>query len=94
MSNITSLNQADLGEVSISPHVIELITKLSSLETEGISELSGSFTGEIAEFLGRNESKGIKVVVEDEKAIIDISVIIEQGYNIPDLAERIGRAHV
>jgi len=77
-----------LGKIKIAPQVIEVITKLSALEVSGVADLSGGFTDEIVDFLGRGKgsAKGIKVEIGEKETAIDISVVIKYGYNIPELA--------
>ena len=79
-----------LGEIKISPLVIETITKLSTLEVEGVADLSGNFVRDITGFLNFNSANnGIKVVIEEKEVIIDISITMKNGYSIPELAEKI-----
>ncbi|GBF11035.1 MAG: Asp23/Gls24 family envelope stress response protein [Tepidibacillus sp.] len=81
----------EIGTIQISPQVIEVITKLSTIEVEGVAGLSGGFTEGIVEFLGRNKNttKGIKVEVGQKETAVDVSVIIKYGYPIPKVAEEI-----
>ncbi len=81
----------EIGKIHIAPQAIELIAKVSTMEVKGVAELSGGFTGEIKEFLGRNKNavKGIKVEVGEEETAVDVSVIIKYGYMITEVAENI-----
>lgn len=52
--------------------------------------MSGGFAGGFAELLGRkNLSKGVKVEVGQREAAVDVSVIIEYGHRIPEVASAI-----
>ncbi|KHF32497.1 Alkaline shock protein 23 [Paenibacillus sp. P1XP2] len=54
--------------------------------------MSGGFAGGIAELLGRkNLSKGVKVEVGQREAAVDVSVIIEYGNRLPQVATEIQR---
>jgi uncharacterized alkaline shock family protein YloU len=49
--------------------------------------LSGGIAGGIAEALGRkNLSKGVKVEAGEKEAAIDLYIIVEYGYRIPEVA--------
>lgn len=87
MSEMNTFNDS-FGEVNISPHVIETIAKLSTVEIEGVVDINGGFASEIAEFLGRN-NRGIKVSLDDEDTSIDLSITIKNGYVLTDLAEKV-----
>lgn len=79
------IDETDLGIIRISPDVIEVIARISTLDVEGVIELNNS------SFLGINTdgSKGIKVEVGEKEVAVDISVNIKYGYSIPSLAESI-----
>lgn len=90
-NEILNYEVTQLGKIRIAPLVIEILAKLSTLEIDGVVDLSGGFTGEIREFLGRNKNvaKGIKVELGEKDVTIDVSVIIKYGFTILDVAERI-----
>lgn len=88
----TEYVSTELGTVQIAPEVLEVIAGLAAIEIEGVAGMSGGIAGGIAQLLGRkNLSKGVKVVLADEEAKIDLSMIVEYGYRIPDLSEQISR---
>jgi uncharacterized alkaline shock family protein YloU len=52
--------------------------------------MSGGLAGGLADMLGRkNLSKGVKVEVKEETALVDVYVIINYGNSIPDVAWKI-----
>lgn len=80
----------DLGRIQIAPEVVEIIAGLATIEIEGVAGMSGGFAGGIAELLGRkNLSKGVKVEVGEKQAAVDVSIIVEYGYPIPELSRAI-----
>jgi len=91
MDELKEYEVTKIGKIRIAPQVIEMIAKQSTLEIEGVVDLSGSFAGEIKEFLGRNKHtvKGIKVEVGEAETSVDVSVVIKYGYNITEIAEKI-----
>jgi uncharacterized alkaline shock family protein YloU len=84
--------KTDIGNIQIAPEVIEVIAGLATIEVQGVAGMSGGFAGGIAELLGRkNLSKGVKVEVGQRQAAVDVSIIINYGYKIPEVAHEIQR---
>ncbi|MDP5273601.1 Asp23/Gls24 family envelope stress response protein [Chengkuizengella axinellae] len=82
--------KTDMGHIQIAPEVVEVIAGLATVEIEGVAGMSGGFAGGIAELLGRkNLSKGVKVEVGEKEAAVDVSIIVEYGYRIPDVSQQI-----
>lgn len=80
-----------LGKVEISDNVIATISGSALLNCEGIVGLPAKKIADgVNDFLGReNIGKGIKITIEDDKILVDVSVIIEYGVNISKVAEDI-----
>jgi uncharacterized alkaline shock family protein YloU len=79
-----------LGNIQIAPEVIEIIAGLATIEVNGVAGMSGGFAGGFAELLGRkNLSKGVKVDVGQREAAVDVSIIIEYGQRLPEVASAI-----
>ncbi|MDF2658350.1 MAG: alkaline-shock protein [Paenibacillus sp.] len=88
----TEFEKTDIGTIQIAPEVIEVIAGLATVEVPGVAGMSGGFAGGIAELLGRkNLSKGVKVEVGQREAAIDVSIVIEFGHRIPEVAGAIQR---
>ncbi|KEQ22896.1 Asp23/Gls24 family envelope stress response protein [Paenibacillus tyrfis] len=82
--------KTEMGTIQIAPEVIEIIAGMATVEVPGVAGMSGGFAGDIAEFLGRkNMSKGVKVEVGQREAAIDVSVVIEFGTRIPEVASAV-----
>ena len=82
----------ETGTIQIANEVIEIIAKLAAAEVDGVAGMSGSVVGGIAEMLkGKNKklSKGVEVEAGDEQASVNLSVIVEYGTSIPDIANQI-----
>jgi uncharacterized alkaline shock family protein YloU len=89
---ITDYERTDMGTIQIAPEVIEVIAGLATVEVSGVKGMSGGFAGGIAELLGRkNLSKGVKVEVGQREAAVDVSIIVEYGNRIPEIASEIQR---
>lgn len=84
--NLTDVN-ANIGAVKISDEVVAIIAGIAATEIPGVAGMSGGIAGGIAEALGRkNLSKGVKVEVGEKEAAIDLYIIVEYGFRIPDVA--------
>ncbi|MDD2553721.1 MAG: Asp23/Gls24 family envelope stress response protein [Desulfotomaculaceae bacterium] len=90
LSEIASEEQTSLGTIRIADDVVKVIAGLAAIEIKGVAGMSGGLAGGIVEMLGRkNLAKGIKVEVGEKEAAIDLSVIIDYGVRIPDIAAQI-----
>lgn len=84
--------RTEMGTIQIAPEVIEVIAGLATIEVDGVAGMSGGLSTGIAELLGRkNFSKGVKVEVGQREAAIDVSIIVEYGRRVPDIAAEIQR---
>lgn len=87
LNNVEDINDAENG-IEISNDVIAVIAGVAVSEVQGVSSMSGGFAGGITEVLSgkKNLAKGIKVDKTDNKAKIDVNIIVEYGSRIPDVA--------
>ena len=74
--------------IQISSDVVAVIEGVAVSEVQGVSGMSGGFAGGITEVLSgkKNLAKGIKVEIDEDKAKIDVNIIVEYGSRIPDVA--------
>ena len=74
--------------IEISNDVIAVIAGVAVSEVQGVASMSGGFAGGITEVLSgkKNMAKGIKVDKTENKAKIDVNIIVEYGSRIPDVA--------
>lgn len=90
MSEVTPVSMEDIGQVGqiqIADEVIAIIAGIAATEVTGIAGMTGNFTGEIAEILGKkNLSKGVKVTVGEREVSVDLFVVIQFGIKIPEVA--------
>ncbi|MGM1045997.1 Uncharacterized conserved protein YloU, alkaline shock protein (Asp23) family [Paenibacillus uliginis N3/975] len=88
----TEFERTEIGQIQIAPEVIEVIAGLATVEVSGVAGMSGGFAGGIVELLGRkNLSKGVSVEVGQREAAVDVSVIVEYGHRLPEVAGEIQR---
>lgn len=82
--------RGELGDLKIANEVVGIIAGLAATEIPGVAGMSGGIAGGIAEMLGhRNLSKGVKVDLGEHQCIVDLSVIIQYGESIPEVAKQI-----
>lgn len=87
---IPDYEKTDMGNIQIAPEVIEVIAGLAAVEIEGVAGMSGGFVSGVTELLGRkNLAKGVKVEVGQKEAAVDVSIVIEYGFKIPEVAGKI-----
>jgi len=85
-------DRTEMGTIQIAPEVIAVIAGLAAIETEGVAGMSGGISSGIAEFLGRKDpSKGVKVEVGQREAAVDVSLVVEYGYRIPEVCSAVQR---
>ena len=77
--------------IKIANDVVAVIAGVAVSEVPGVAGMAGGFAGGISEvFSGKkNMSKGIKVDKTENKAKIDVNIIVEYGSRIPDVAYEI-----
>lgn len=79
-----------IGEVQIANEVVASIAGISATEIEGVESMAGGFANElVGKFGARNLSKGVKVEVQDDVALIEMAIVMKYGYNIPKTCEQI-----
>ena len=84
--NYITIN-SEKGSVNISADVIAVMASAAVAEVEGVAGLSNSVGNELYEFLGKRPgAKGVKARFEDERIIIDITVMIRYGYSLAKVA--------
>ena len=74
--------------IKISDDVVAVIAGVAVSEVPGVAGMAGGFAGGISEvFSGKkNLAKGIKADINEDKAKIDVNIIVEYGSRIPDVA--------
>ena len=87
LENLEELDNGSEG-IKIASDVIKVISGVAVSEVSGVYGMAGGFAGGISEVLKgkKNLAKGIKVETENNKAKIDVNIIVEYGARIPDVA--------
>lgn len=87
MEENININENEVGSVTISDEVVSVIAGVATSEVKGVASMSGSIAGGIAEILGKkNMGKGVKVVIEEDVATIDLHITVVYGAKVPEVA--------
>lgn len=80
----------EFGAIRIADEVVATVAGLAAAEVEGVAAMSGNWGTDFAERLGRkNFGKGIRVEVTGDETAIDIFIVVEFGYAIPEVASNV-----
>ncbi len=79
------VNENDGSGIKISDEVVATIAGMAASEVNGVANMNGGLVGGITEMLGK-KTKGVKVQVGEKETTIDISLTVEYGARIPDIA--------
>ena len=80
----------EMGAIRIADEVVSTIAGLAATDIEGVAAMSGGWGTDLVEKLGRkNLGKGIKVEVNTYDTLIDIYIVVQCVYPIPEVAENV-----
>lgn len=80
----------NLGTVKIADDVVAKIAGLAAMEVEGVAAMAGNITNELLDRVGvKNLARGVKVEVTEKKVKAELSLIMEFGYNIPQISQKV-----
>jgi uncharacterized alkaline shock family protein YloU len=85
--------QSERGRTTISDSVVSQIAGVAAQEVEKV-QMAGGTTAAVGGFLqsvtgssSGNYARGVSVEVGDEEAAIDLTMVVEYGYSVPELTE-------
>ena len=76
------VSDSDVKDINISEEVVATIAGLACQEVKGVASLNASG---ISEVFGM-KTKGVKVQVGNKDTVIDVSITVDYGSRIPDIA--------
>ena len=80
----------DFGTVKIADDVVASIAGIAATEVEGVVSLAGNIGNELKSKMGvKNLAKGVKVEVIGKSVKADIALIVEYGYSIPAISQKV-----
>ena len=81
------------GNVMISEDVITTIVEHTMTEVEGVDSFSTKPGADIADLIGKNWGKGMKIqIAEDNSVSISCNVTVKYGYSVVDVAKNVQNA--
>lgn len=84
------MEEKSLGLVKVSDDVVATVASVAASQVSGVAGMSGGVVDGITKLLtGSQMTKGVKVTMNERNVAIDISVVIEYGVFIPDVARNI-----
>ena len=85
-----TIDNQSIGKVQIADEVVAIIAGLAATEVKGVAAMAGNITNELVGKLGmKNLSKGVKIDVLDDVVSVDMDLILQYGYNIPDTCKKV-----
>ena len=86
------LDENPNGTVSFETEVVATIAGLAATEVEGVASMS-SQNGGLADMFSRkntrNFTKGVRIDLDGNKVTVDITIVVEYGSPVPDVARSI-----
>ncbi|MBW6465060.1 MAG: Asp23/Gls24 family envelope stress response protein [Brevefilum sp.] len=78
----------DVGRTTISPDVLHKIARLTTLSVHGVCRMATS-KGSLNQIFGSEDDKGAKVQIRDDKAYVDVYVVLMSDMNVRDVSREI-----
>ena len=80
----------DFGTVKIADDVVASIAGIAATEVEGVVCMAGNIGNELKSKIGvKSLAKGVKVEVIGKSVKADIALIVEYGYSIPAISQKV-----
>ncbi|MGN0466688.1 MAG: Asp23/Gls24 family envelope stress response protein [Lachnospiraceae bacterium] len=90
INNVYKIEEGQFGQVQIADEVVAIIAALAATEVEGVEKMSGNITNGIVSKLGmKNLSKGVKVQVAEGKVLVDLTLELKYGVNLPKVCRNV-----
>ena len=86
------LDENPNGTVSFATEVVATIAGLAATEVEGVASMTSQSNG-LADMFSRkntrNFTKGVRIDLDGNKVTVDITIVVEYGSPVPDVARSI-----
>ncbi|MBQ8507912.1 MAG: Asp23/Gls24 family envelope stress response protein [Clostridia bacterium] len=86
------LDENPNGTVSFATEVVATIAGLAATEVEGVASMSsqnGGFADMFSRKNTRNFTKGVRIDLDGNKVTVDVTIVVEYGSPVPDVARSI-----
>ena len=85
--------EEELGRVNISEEVLTAIAGAAAMEVEGVESIDSGLGNDVAAMVNRKTlSKGVRLSVEDDQVRVNIIIMVQFGYVVPDVARAVQEA--
>ena len=84
----------ELGCIHVSEDVLAVTAAAAALDVEGVGSLAGDLGDSIVEMLAgrKNLSKGVRIAVNEDSVMVDISLLVKTGAILMDVAKAVQEA--
>lgn len=83
-------HQEEMGNIHISQEVLAVIAAAAAAEVDGVGGLSATLSSGMSELVGRKvQAKGVRLCMEEEQIVIDLSLLVRYGYAVPEVARAV-----
>lgn len=90
MSEDMNTTYQEYGKTVIANEVVAIIAGIATSEVPGVAAMSSGIVDDITTTLGMKSSKrGVKVEITENTVNISISIVVDYGIRIPDVAQNI-----
>lgn len=80
----------ELGTVKIADDVVAMIAGLAASDVKGVAAMAGNIGNELKSRMGmKNLARGVRVVVNGKRVKAELALVVEYGYNIPAISQRV-----
>ena len=87
------MNEYTDGSVTFATDVVATIAGLAATEVEGVASMSSQSTNSLADMFSkknsRNLTKGVRIDLDSSMVTVDITIVVEYGSPVPDVAHNI-----
>ena len=79
-----------IGEIQIANEVVAAIASIAAGEIDGVETMNGNLKNELVGMFGaKKNAKGVKVIVNDDEAEVDIAITLKYGFSIPETSGKV-----
>ena len=82
-------NKSNKGKVTCNKNILLSIISLATKEIAGVSSLCDNFGSGIKKMFSNNYTNGVKIEYGKNGVVIDVYVIVYEGYSVPDIAYKV-----
>jgi uncharacterized alkaline shock family protein YloU len=84
---------SELGNIKIADDVVKVISGKAAVDIAGVYKLAGGVADEVNKILGKKRpTHGVKVEVGEKECSIEVYIVVEYGYSIPEVATEVQEA--